>query len=91
MREFEVNALNLLDGRKLDFLPAHFEIVEIAKDIFRPSFDVEKWVITNLKGRFYIGRLTKLDDNRVVEYHAIAFEDPKEATFFILGYSGQKQ
>ncbi len=46
--------------------------------------DVISWVEDNLKGRYWIGSLTKLTDNRIAAYDAIAFEDPHESTIFLL-------
>jgi hypothetical protein len=46
--------------------------------------DIIYWIEENLKGRYWIGSLTKLDDNRIAAYDAIAFEDPHESTIFLL-------
>jgi hypothetical protein len=46
-----------------------------------------KWIDTNLKGRYWFGNTTKLQDNRIVAYEAVAFEDSHEATLFLLGCS----
>jgi len=88
MREFKVNALNLLGGRRLDFLPPHFKSIEISNFV---TPEVDNWIMTNLRGRYFRGKTTKLDNNnQIIECYVIAFEDPKEATFFILNNVGQK-
>jgi hypothetical protein len=87
MRAFEINALNFTEGRKLDFLPPHFKSIEML-DFVSP--EVDHWILTNLRGRYFRGKTTKLENNKITECYVIAFEDPKEATFFILGNTGQK-
>ena len=46
--------------------------------------EIISWIEENLKGRYWMGSLTKLDDNRIAAYDAIAFEDPHESTIFLL-------
>jgi hypothetical protein len=82
MKEFEINPLNLIGERRVNFLPPHFKVVELSNRY--AMYDLEKWVNSNLKGRYYYGHLAKLKDNKIVEYAAVAFEDPREATFFLL-------
>jgi hypothetical protein len=46
--------------------------------------DIILWIEENLKGRYWIGSLTKLNDNRIISYDSIAFEDANESTLFLL-------
>jgi hypothetical protein len=87
MKDLEINPLNLAGRRKLNFLPPHFKTVEI-KEFISPQ--VDNWIVENLKGRYFRGKTTKLLDNKIVDVYVVAFEDPKEATFFLLNNSGQK-
>lgn len=82
--------LNILEEREFIFLPPHLEPVEIA-DTWAFSSDIPKWIKKNLNGRFFYGSLTKIVDNRIVSYKAVAFEDPVETTMFLLKcpYIGQ--
>lgn len=92
MKEFKINPLNVLGGRRLNFLPPHFNLLtlKIGYDSLYDRNMIINWVESNLKGRYFIGSLTKLEDNRIIRYDAIGFEDPYEATLFLLGYHGQK-
>lgn len=84
MKEFIVNPLNVIGGRRLECLPPHMTPISAkgSSGLFR--HDIIYWIEENLKGRYWIGSLTKLDDNRIAAYDAIAFEDPHESTIFLL-------
>lgn len=87
MKEFKINPLNVLSERRLEVLPSHFTVIEIKSSVFRK--DAVKWITANLRGRFFYGQLTKLVNDRVQQYDAVGFEDPKETTMFLLGYNAQ--
>lgn len=84
MRTFQINPLNVLGGRRLDFLPPHVAPVAF-KNMLRN--DAIEWIEQNLKGRYFFGTLTKLENDRIVQYDAIGFEEPYELTLFLLGFS----
>lgn len=92
MREFQINPLNVLGGRRLDFLPPHITPIpnNIGARLSSSRMEIIDWIESNLKGRYFIGTQTKLENDRFVQYEAIGFEDPYEATLFLLGYPGQK-
>ena len=84
MKEFQINPLNVVGGRRLDFLPPHVSPVEF-KLVLRT--DAINWIEQNLKGRYFFGTLTKLENDRIVQYSAMGFEDPYELTLFLLGFN----
>jgi hypothetical protein len=86
MKEFKVIPLNVLESRRLRFLPPHLDPIDVGDmSYYQQQDSILKWIYTNLKSRFFFGYLTKLSDNKIVGYHALAFEDPYEATMFLLG------
>jgi len=81
----EPNPLNFFGIRKLPVPPPHFECITISFNAYNLERSISKWIKDNLKGRFYVGNATKLDQNnqyqKVIE---IGFENPKELSFFTL-------
>lgn len=71
---FELNPLNVLKIREVRFVPKHFSQIDCA---FTFDYDVKQWIVANLKGRFAI-----LKKQQAIL--TIAFEEPKELTFFSL-------
>jgi hypothetical protein len=46
---------------------------------------LNKWIRKNLKGRFYVGKVLKVDEqNQVNSMLNVAFEDGKELAYFML-------
>jgi len=84
MKEFKVNPLNVIGGRRLECLLPHMTPMPARGTSGLYRHDIILWIEDNLKGRYWIGSLTKLDDNRIAAYDAIAFEDPHESTLFLL-------
>lgn len=84
-KQLEPNLLNFFDCRQAETCPVFFETVEIP---FRYNIveAIKRWVVENLKGRFYIGKSFSLDNetNSIETVLKIGFEDPKEASYFIL-------
>lgn len=87
MREFKISPLAALERRRLTFLPPHLIPVEVYRDFYiqyERQERILKWIQHNLKSRFYYGPLTKLENNKIISYTAVAFEDPYESTLFLL-------
>ena len=83
MKEFKVNPLNVVGSRRQECLLPHMDpIAANINGIYR--HDIIAWIEDNLKGRYWIGSLTKIVDNRIAAYDAVAFEDPHESTLFLL-------
>jgi len=78
----EPNPLNILDIRRLQHCPPHFETVEF--DLRASLKDISDWIYENTDSRFYIGdRYRKIpgSDKTVLNYIA-GFENPSEASYF---------
>jgi len=82
------NPLNLMDMRRVRFPARHFHYTTLNKFNPNRSMHIENWIQQNLNGRFYIGQTLSLDDNNSYIYETkIGFEEEKELSFFLLGYS----
>lgn len=77
-----INLLDILKKRKLNYSPLHFKKIEI--DLFDKT-NIEEWVKNKLHGRYYIVNTQKVDkNNRLKNIVEIGFEDESELTYFIL-------
>jgi hypothetical protein len=83
MLDTEINPLNVLEARRLEYLPPHMIPLPVTANSWY-SENVPRWIEANLKGRYFFGVLTRLVDNSIISYHAVAFEDPAESTMFFL-------
>ena len=71
----EVNALNVLGMRKLNFIPAHFEKICL-------TYKID----TKLNSRYSIKTSIMLDENKKIIYGTlIGLEDQKELSLLTLG------
>jgi hypothetical protein len=80
----ELNALDVIDKRKLDFMAPHFAKIKISdKDYF--SSEVESWIQVTLRGRYSIALLPNINQEGHLKLATYAaFEDQKELTYFML-------
>lgn len=89
MKEFKINPINLCGGRRFEYLPPHIETIEIRSNrgifVFDSKTKIIDWIEENLKGRYFYGTTNKLIDNEIFMCDSIGFEDPYEATLFLLG------
>jgi hypothetical protein len=81
MKEFSINPLDVLEKRKFQFLPPHLTTIVIGSTGLRL---INEWVSNSLSGRYFIGSVLRLENNRLMSQDVIAFEDPKESTIFLL-------
>lgn len=80
----EVNPLNVLKFRKLNFIPKHFRKISINSKI--NVKEIEYWIEYNLNSRYAIISTHSLDENKkVIQSTEIGLEDPKEITLLSLG------
>jgi hypothetical protein len=82
--DIEINPLTVLGARRLDFLPPHIEPILLSSTSawnFKPIAD---WVDNNLKGRYFMGSILRLENDSLKSQEVIGFEDPKESTLFLL-------
>lgn len=78
----DLNLLDVLKKRKLNYLPLHFKTIEI--DFFDKA-DIENWIKNKLNGRYCIVNTQKIDvDNKVKKIISVGFENESELTYFIL-------
>lgn len=83
MGEISLEPLDVLGARRLEFLPPHMSPVSVNLTNWYNE-DIPQWIERNLKGRYFFGTLTRLKDNSIISYHAVAFEDPAESSIFFL-------
>lgn len=78
-----INPLDVLDKRKLSFLPPHFTKVKL--QLNERTEDIENWILKKLKGRYSFVKLPSIDkDGHLKSATFVAFEDQKEITYFML-------
>ena len=85
----KVNPLNVLNCREV-FTPPHYFhylTLDLKYNIITP---IKEWITKNLKHRYYIQETTELNNNQFQVRIRIGFEDPKEASFFLLACSHLK-
>ena len=79
-----VNPLNVLEHRKLSFIPEHF--TKISVDRGTDIRLLEQWVNYNLNSRYAIRKTYIINqNNKLIEVYEIGIEDPKEITMLTLG------
>jgi hypothetical protein len=84
-----VDPLTFLDGKCLLHLPSFlhpcFKVNVVSNNRFKTyENQLHQWIRTHIKGRYWIGYNSELIDNVIVNFYAIAFEDPKESIIFLL-------
>lgn len=79
----DINPLEVLNKRVLDFLPKHFVRTCIGEVDAR---EIKTWIRSNLKGRYCVVSYPTINENTGRLRHAkfVGFEDPKELTYFML-------
>jgi hypothetical protein len=81
----EPNPLNFYGIRQVRIPPPHFEYMDLNIRLYNLEQTITKWIIENLKGRFYVDNITTLDhDNQYQKIIRVGFEDSKELSFFTL-------
>ena len=79
----KINPLNVLDCREVQDPPPYFHYIHIDMK-YNLQKSIYDWIIINLKHRFYIGESLSLENNQFVVKLKIGFEEPKEASFFLI-------
>ena len=79
----KINPLNVLGCREVADPPPHFHYlhIDLKYNIVNP---VKQWIYENLRNRFYLGECLQLADNQFVVKIKVGFEEPKDASFFLL-------
>jgi hypothetical protein len=80
----EINELDVVGSRKLDFIPNHFVKIKINdRDFFENK--IEEWIRNRLKNRYAVVNWPAIDNQGRLKVSAFAaFEDQKELTYFML-------
>ena len=79
-----INPKNFFNIRQLEFEAPHLSYMDIPLN-YNLEQALDRWIIENLKGRYYIGRTVSLTaDNKLENQIRIGFEDPKELSYFVL-------
>jgi hypothetical protein len=79
----KINPLNVLSAREVSDPPPHFHYlyVDLRYNIIN---SIKQWIYENLRNRFYLGECLQLVDNQFSVRIKIGFEEPKDASFFLL-------
>ena len=78
------NALNYFELRQLTVAPPHFEYITL-KQNYNLEEAIAKWIMKNLKSRFFIGKKVALDkENAVATMINLGFEDPKDFSIALI-------
>lgn len=78
-----VNPLNVLDARRLTYIPKHFARMKFNEMVWEEKIDV--WVYQNLNSRYAIVKSLQLDsNNKMVEIVELGVEDAKELSILSL-------
>jgi hypothetical protein len=85
LKNGKVNPLNVLDIRRVNKIPEHFQCIKIDSSLQYKLLDITRWIYANLNNRFGVSEeLIITDNNNVVTRVKIGFEDPKEISLFML-------
>ena len=81
----EPNALNLFNIRRSKVFVPHYEYITIPYT-YNIEESLNKWVLRHLKGRYFLGKSVGVSSNngRTDNFIKVGFEDPKEASYFML-------
>lgn len=81
-----VNPLNVLNLREVEVPLPHFHYTFFPPKNINTS-QLKSWIYSNLKSRFYFGEALVLENSQFVIKLKIGFEEPKEASFFLIACS----
>ena len=81
----QFNPLNYFNCRQFTKKPHGLEFLKLNYDWNDNEELLEKWILENLKGRFYIGKHLDVDVNgKIQNMILVGFENPKELSIFNL-------
>ena len=78
LKHKEPNSLSVLNIRRLDFCPVHFQ--KMTFDLYTNVKNISDWLYENTDGRFYFGQIA---DGKQLVYCA-GFENHSEASYFAI-------
>ena len=78
-----VNPLDVFGIRRAIVPPIHFEYADLVLP-YNMKDALEKWIESNLKSKYYIGRNAIIDSDNKINYSLrIGVEEPKELSYFM--------
>jgi hypothetical protein len=81
----QVNPLNFFNCRKFTKKPFGLEYLKLSFDWNDNEEVLEKWIMENLKGRFYIGKHLDVNhEGKIENIILVGFENSKELSIFNL-------
>jgi hypothetical protein len=86
----DINPIDILNQRQVNVLPSHFTKVSVPKGDWygygrSDDWQLQDWVRSKLKGRYFIGQYPSVDNQSKFRTNKfVAFEEQKEATYFML-------
>jgi len=94
----DINALNVLNQRSVDFIPDHFTVIDYTVGMenayqapAKMIANITDWIFNKLDGRFHVVNCgivqSKTNINEMHYLIKIGFEQAEESTFFSLAYS----
>lgn len=83
IKQKEPNGLEFFSMRRMRLCPPHFEVTTTSM-MYNLEDSITKWIKENLKGRYYVGKSLLLRDGKKDSVIKIGFEEPKEASYFML-------
>jgi len=85
------NPYNVLEIRKLRFIPKHFTVIKVHHEqtywTNNLLTSLDKWIYNNCSGRYSIIEDLDIVDNKVEKVIKIGFENASESSYFSLGCS----
>lgn len=85
LKRGEINALGILNLRKLDWIPEHFTKVT-TNHLYIDIRMLEQWIEYNLNSRYGIRKtMTVNSEKKLIESLEIGLEDPTEISMLMLG------
>jgi len=80
--EIELNQLEILGVRKLNYMPPHYTKMRI--EPFAMHY-IEEWIQSKLSGRYCITAIPSITKNDSLKSEVyVGFEEEKEMTYFML-------
>jgi hypothetical protein len=82
----EYNNLDLLNERRLEYLPPHFSLFHLDdKIVFSEKENILSWIRTKLNGRYAMLKFVGIGpDQKSKSRLTLGFENPSELTYFII-------
>jgi hypothetical protein len=81
-----MNPLDILKSRKLDYIPPHFSKMALANYWMLDDNSIAAWIKDHSEGRYAVKDYPVLNEDGLKQTTFVAFEEEKELTFFMLAY-----